>query len=107
VSPVASITHTPDVASKQEIGELALVVKRRREAGAAPEDIARWLYAGPAAGRAILAIKALMIGCELRLAECKRLVDGAIAEIEPDYFERLVALREEAAGVFGRPDEFE
>lgn len=65
------------------------------ESGDALADVARWLCLGPADRRAPLAVKALVYGGGLRLAECAELIDGVIAEVDPEYFQQILALRVE------------
>lgn len=40
-----------------------------------------------------MAVKALVYGSGLRLPECVELIDGAIAEIDPERSQRILALR--------------
>lgn len=73
--------------------ELAIEVRQRLESGDALADVARWLYLGPAERQATIAVKALVYGSGLRLAECVELIDGVIAEIDPEYSQQILALR--------------
>ena len=73
--------------------EFAIEVRRRLESGDALADVARWLYLGPADRQATIAVKALVYGSGLRLAECVELIDGVIAEIAPEHFQQTLALR--------------
>ncbi|HET9657099.1 MAG TPA: hypothetical protein VFP72_17230 [Kineosporiaceae bacterium] len=94
------------MATDEELAALATDVERQFASGAAAEEVARWLHTGPASNRPILAIKALRLGSGRSLAECKRLVDNAILDVDPDYFDRVVpALRRDAAEALGLPDE--
>jgi hypothetical protein len=80
--------------------ELAAETRQRLASGASLQDVARWLYSGPAAGRPVTCIKALKVGSGLGLAECKTVVDQVIIEVDPDYFERgLDAVRRDFADV--------
>jgi ribosomal protein L7/L12 len=75
---------------------LAEQVRQRLAAGEVVREVARWLYSGPSGGRPITCIKALRSGSSLGLADCKAVVDQAIVEVDPEYFEReLDALRRE------------
>ena len=63
------------------------------KSGDALADVARWLYLGPADRQATIAVKALVYGSGLRLAECVELIEGVIAEIDPEHSQQTLALR--------------
>lgn len=87
-------------------GESSAEVARRLEAGASLEEVAHWLYLGPAAKSPITAIKALRAGSGLGLAECKDVIDAEVLADDPDYFARGVsALRTEFVDAMELPDD--
>jgi hypothetical protein len=83
---------------------MAAEVSRRLAAGAALEDVGRWLYAGPAARSPMTAIKALRAGSGVGLAECKDAIDQAIRDEDPGFFRRVNALRTALADAMELPD---
>jgi hypothetical protein len=73
--------------------ELAIEVRYRLKSGAPLSEVGRWLYLGPAAGRPTTAVKALVFGSNLGLAECTGIIDGVIAEVDPERAQQNLELR--------------
>ena len=82
-----------DVVHGDDGRQLATEVRRRLDAGEALAAVGRWLYLGPAERSPMVAIKALVFGSGRRLAECTDVMDDVIAEVDPESFERTLALR--------------